>query len=176
MRRVMGLAVWAAVGGLLMGCDEAKVNSATQEPAAAKSGVVEGKEALAEAPAPTEARPLRPMKEPLFGDVKLGFDHHVFMDNEGKIAEVEQRMLMLESAGMPLLEALSTLEGNLVAAGFVKRHAQDVQGSLIRDYHRNGDLSKTGGQVININAGAYDEEQDGRTGTFNLTLKHNVGK
>jgi|GEM_PF-2646508 len=170
MRRVMGLAVWAAVGGLLMGCDEAKVNSATQEPAAAKSGVVEGKEALA------EARPLRPMKEPLFGDVKLGFDHHVFMDNELKIAEVEQRMLMLESAGMPLPEALSTLEGNLVAAGFVKRHAQDVQGSLIRDYHRNGDLSKTGGQVININAGAYDEEQDGRTGTFNLTLKHNVGK
>ena len=176
MRRVMGLAVWAAVGGLLMGCDQPKANSATQEPAAAKSGVVEGKEALAEAPAPTEASPLKPMKEPLFGDVELGFDHNVFMDNELKIAEVEQRTLMLESAGMPLPEALSTLEGNLVAAGFVKRDAQDVQGSLIRGYQRNGDLSKKGGQVINIHAGAYDKEQDGRTGTFNITLKHNVGK
>lgn len=176
MKKTLGLLV---CGLLWMGCDEPKAKGAASEPAVNKGAEekVAGPAAEAKEAAPkAAAEPLKPIKEPLFGDVALGFDHHVLMDKEQQIAEVKQRTLMLESAGVPLTEALSKLESDLVAAGFTKRDSQDVQGSLIRGYHRNGDLSKAGGQVINISAGAYEQEKDGRTGTFSITLKQNVGK
>jgi hypothetical protein len=165
MKRTLGLLFCAL---LVTGCDE----TTTKNPAsgAAVSPVAEEKKVEA------VAEPNRSLAEPLFGDVGLGFEHNVLMDNEQQIAEIKQRTLMLESVGLPLPDALAKLEGDLVSAGFTLRDSQDVQGSLIRNYHRNGDLSQTGGQVININAGAYEQEQSGRTGTLNLTLKHNAGQ
>lgn len=165
MKKTVGLLFCAL---LVVGCDQTTTGNPAS--AAAVSPVAEQQKVE------VVAEPNRPLAEPLFGDVGLGFEHNVLMDNEQQIAEVKQRTLMLESVGMPLPDALAKLESDLVSAGFSLRDSQDVQGSLIRNYHRNGDLSQTGGQVININAGAYEQDQSGRTGTMSLTLKHNAGQ